>query len=174
MRSIVIGPAGQVPPTRRRAFASAAVPRGAPIPSNSVHATPAQSGACGTTTLFEPIVRFVYAYSARRHQPPGAATMPVFSRYACPEYDLEGARVSELELDPVQTREMAEAVRGHANAIRQSVPLSRDLVAVETMRDSQVADAVDHIVTTLDRVVAYQAQQFVGGRSGQERAPRAC
>lgn len=70
--------------------------------------------------------------------------------------------MSELELDPVQTREMAEAVRGHADAIRQSVPLSRDVVAVETMRDSQVADAVDQIATALDRVVAYHAQQLVG------------
>ncbi|MFD8244698.1 hypothetical protein [Nocardia sp. NPDC059691] len=70
--------------------------------------------------------------------------------------------MSELELDPVQTREMAGAVRGHADAIRQSVPLARDVVAVETMRDSQVADAVDQIATALDRVVSYHAQRLIG------------
>ncbi|MEU2174111.1 hypothetical protein ABZ552_07810 [Nocardia sp. NPDC019219] len=57
---------------------------------------------------------------------------------------------------------MAGTVRGHADAIRQAVPLARDVVAVETMRDSQVADAVDQIATALDRVVHYHAQQLIG------------
>lgn len=69
--------------------------------------------------------------------------------------------MSELELDPDKTREMAGVVRGHAETIRQLAPLARDVVAVETMKDSQVAGSVDQIAAALDHVVAYHAEQLI-------------
>ncbi|MBF6298521.1 hypothetical protein IU459_13355 [Nocardia amamiensis] len=68
--------------------------------------------------------------------------------------------MSELELDPDKTREMAGIVRGHADTIRQLKPLARDVVAVKTMENSQVADSVDQIAAALNDVVDYHAKQL--------------
>ncbi|WP_174189784.1 hypothetical protein [Nocardia barduliensis] len=69
--------------------------------------------------------------------------------------------MSELELDPDKTREMAGIVRGHADTIRQLAPLARTVLAVRTMQDSQVADSVDQIAAALDDVVNYHAKRLV-------------
>ncbi|WP_067472196.1 hypothetical protein [Nocardia amamiensis] len=69
--------------------------------------------------------------------------------------------MSELELDPVKTREMAGTVRGHADAVQQLTPLARGIVAVGTMQNSQVADSVDQIAAALDKVVKYHAEQLI-------------
>ncbi|WP_330228282.1 hypothetical protein OHA40_19165 [Nocardia sp. NBC_00508] len=69
--------------------------------------------------------------------------------------------MSELELDPDKTREMAGIVRGHADTIRQLIPLASGVVAVGMMQDSQVADSVDQIARALNNVVDYHTKRLI-------------
>jgi len=74
--------------------------------------------------------------------------------------EVVGESMSDLDLDPVKTREMANTARGHVNTIRGLIPLAAGNRAAPTLEQAEIGIVVDAIAEALDRVVSYHAQRL--------------
>ncbi|WP_433196370.1 hypothetical protein ACQP1G_44075 [Nocardia sp. CA-107356] len=68
--------------------------------------------------------------------------------------------MSDFELDPDKTRELAKTVRGHGDTVGGLAPLAEGLVALPTMESSDLAQTVDAVATGLNKVVEYHARRL--------------
>ncbi|WP_067647182.1 hypothetical protein [Nocardia harenae] len=68
--------------------------------------------------------------------------------------------MGDPDLKVEETRALIAKVRQHADATATVIPLARGLVAVETMRESQIADVTDQLAPALDEVVNYHVTRL--------------
>ncbi|MBF6231826.1 hypothetical protein IU436_16580 [Nocardia farcinica] len=68
--------------------------------------------------------------------------------------------MSDLDLDPPKTREMADTIKRHGDAVRASNPLAVGNLAAPTLEGAEIGGVIDATASALERVVIYHAQRL--------------